>query len=165
VNAQPLKDPISEERLAGVNPALAWKVRAAAGILAAQGQYFRVACGFRSYADEDKLYLQGRFGNPGDVVTDARGGWSNHNFGCAVDCYPFLTGGDGPLNWAPKSAQFQRMVQALKAQGLAWGGDWQSLHDWPHFQLANVPVTPTRFDREAFASGGLDAVWKQYNAA
>jgi peptidoglycan LD-endopeptidase CwlK len=160
-----MKDPISEQRLAAVNPALAWKVRAAGDALASRGQYFRVACGLRSYAEEDKLYLQGRFGNPGGIVTDARGGYSNHNFGCAVDCYPFVHGYTGDLNWAPQSAQFQLMVQGLKAQGLAWGGDWQSIHDWDHFQLANVPVTPTHFDREAFAGGGLDAVWAQYNAA
>jgi peptidoglycan L-alanyl-D-glutamate endopeptidase CwlK len=164
MNATPLQDAISEERLAPLHPALGWKVRSAGVVLAARGIYFRVACGLRSYADEDKLYLEGRFGNPGDIVTDARGGYSNHNFGCAVDCYPFLHGFTGELNWAPKSAQFQLMVQALKAQGLAWGGLWNSIHDWPHFQLANVPVTPTHFDREAFASGGLDAVWKQYSA-
>jgi peptidoglycan L-alanyl-D-glutamate endopeptidase CwlK len=164
MNAPPLKDPISEERLGPLHPAVGWKVRAAAVSLAARGIYFRVACGLRSYADEDKLYLQGRFGNPGDIVTDARGGWSNHNFGCAVDCYPFLHGFAGDLNWVPKSAQFQLMVQALKAQGLAWGGDWISIRDWPHFQLGNIPTTPTRFDRDAFASGGLDAVWKQYSA-
>jgi len=164
MNTQTLRDPISEQRLVPLHPALTYKVRSAAGVLLSYGIYFRVACGLRTYAEEDKLYLQGRFGNPGDIVTDARGGWSNHNFGCAVDCYPFLLGHDGPLNWVPKSAQFQRMVWALKGQGLAWGGDWESIHDWPHFQLANIPITPTRFDREAFAAGGLDAVWKQYSA-
>jgi len=165
MNAPAMQDLLSEDRLAPLNPALAWKVRAAAGVLARQDQYFRVAAGLRSYAEQDKLYLQGRFGNPGDIVTDARGGYSNHNFGCAVDCYPFLVGYTGDLNWDPRSSQFLHMVEALRAQGLVWGGPWQSIHDWPHFQLANVPVTPTHFDREAFASGGLDAVWKLYNSA
>jgi peptidoglycan LD-endopeptidase CwlK len=165
MNANPLKDPISEERVAQIIPELANLVRGAAWILAGRGQYFRVACGLRSYADEDKLYQQGRFGNPGDIVTNARGGWSPHNFGYAVDCYPFLHGFTGGLNWAPKSAQFQAMVQALKAQGLAWGGDWQSIHDYPHFQLAGFPVTPDHLDREAFAGGGLDAVWARYEKA
>jgi peptidoglycan L-alanyl-D-glutamate endopeptidase CwlK len=163
--APPMNDAISEQRLAPLHPALVFKVRCAAVGLLPFGIYFRVAAGLRTYADEDKLYLQGRFGNPGEIVTDARGGWSNHNFGCAVDCLPFLHGHDGPLNWDPRSQQFLRMVQTLREQGLAWGGLWQSIHDWDHFQLASFPITPTHFDREAFAAGGLDAVWKQYSVA
>lgn len=154
---------VSEQRLALVAPELARKVRAAAEVLAPQGTYFRVAQGLRTYAEQDTLYAQGRT-TAGHIVTNARGGYSNHNFGCAVDCYPFLSGSTGDLNWNARSPQFLAMVEALRAQGLAWGGEWVSLPDAPHFQLANVPVTPTNADRTAFASGGLKAVWAQYNA-
>jgi len=152
---------ISEQRLALVHPALAAKVRAAADALAANGLYFRVAQGLRTHAEQDALYEQGR-STPGSIVTNARGGYSNHNFGCAVDCYPFDDGQTGDLDWSPMSVEFQEMVEALKAQGLVWGGNWASLKDYPHFQLANVPVTPTDADRAAFASGGLQAVWALY---
>lgn len=54
------------------------------------------------------------------------------------------------------------MVAALVAQGLVWGGAWIHMPDAPHFQLANVPVTPTDADREAFARGGLPEVWRLY---
>ncbi len=155
-------DPVSEQRLALVHPDLARRVHAAMDVLAQHSTFFRVAQGLRTFAEQDALYAQGRTA-PGHVVTNARGGWSNHNFGCAVDCYPFLQGRSGDVNFNPSSAQFQAMVAALKAQGLAWGGDWHDPFDPPHFQLAHVPVTPTDADRAAFVRGGLKAVWAQYS--
>lgn len=151
-------DSISNTRLALVHPDLARLVNAAADVLAGQGIGFRVAQGLRTYAEQDALFAQI------PKVTNARGGWSNHNFGQAVDCYPFLAGSSGALDWNSCSPRFQKMVAALKDQGLAWGGDWHSIVDPPHFQLANVPVTPTDADRAAFAAGGLAAVWAQYPA-
>jgi len=157
-----MTDAISNQRLALVHPFLAQKVNTAANLLAMEGLYFRVAQGLRTYTDQDALYAQGRTAE-GKIVTNARGGYSNHNFGMAVDCYPFMNGSSGELNWDAESVQFQRMVGALKAQGLVWGGDWKTLKDPPHFQLAGVPVNPTDADRAALAAGGLDAVWKQYD--
>jgi peptidoglycan L-alanyl-D-glutamate endopeptidase CwlK len=93
-----MNDAISNQRLALVHPDLARRVNAAADELAGQGIYFRVSDGLRTYAEEDELFTHGRTA-PGPVVTDAHGGYSNHNFGCAVDCYPFLTGSSGKLNW------------------------------------------------------------------
>jgi peptidoglycan L-alanyl-D-glutamate endopeptidase CwlK len=154
-----MTDPVSNIRLALVHPDLARRVNLAADVLQGQGRYFRVAQGLRTYAEQDALFRQVPH------VTKACGGWSNHNFGMAVDCYPFLNGSSGDLNWAPHSAEFQAMVTALKDQGLVWGGDWHSIVDPPHFQLAGVPVTPTDADRAAFAAGGLDAVWAQYSTA
>lgn len=154
-------DPVSEQRLAQVNPVLASKVHAAMALLQAEGIFIRVASGLRTYAEQATLYAQGR-GLSGPIVTDAKAGYSNHNFGCAVDCYPFQHGNNGPIDFAEHTPQFQAMIAAMKAQGLAWGGDWHSIHDAPHFQLANVPVTPTPADREAFIAGGLPAVWEQY---
>jgi peptidoglycan L-alanyl-D-glutamate endopeptidase CwlK len=156
-----MNDAVSNQRLTLVHPALAAKVNAAANALAMEGTYFRVAQGLRTYAEQDALYAQGRTA-PGHIVTNAKGGYSNHNFGMAVDCYPFLTGTGGDLNWDSKSVQFQAMVAALRAQGLVWGGSWTHMPDAPHFQLANVPVTPTDADRTAFIAGGLPAVWALY---
>src|SRR5581483_2010560 len=45
----------------------------------------RIISGTRTYAEQDHLYGIGRNGNPGHVVTNARGGQSNHNFGIAWD--------------------------------------------------------------------------------
>ena len=57
------------------------------------------------------------------------------------------------------------MVRALKQQGLVWGGDWDSIKDPPHFQLAHIPLTPSLSDRACFARGGCAAVWARYPAA
>ena len=45
----------------------------------------RIISGTRSYQEQDALFRQGRFGNPGPRVTNARGGQSRHNFGIAWD--------------------------------------------------------------------------------
>lgn len=156
-----MNDAFSNQKLALVNPALAAKVNAAADFLAMEGIYFRVAQGLRTFEAQEALYEQGRR-TPGPIVTHAQPGYSNHNFGCAVDCFPFLTGASGPLEMNDSRVPvFRAMVAALRAQGLAWGGDWKE-PDCPHFQLENVPETPGHADWEAFATGGLDAVWKLY---
>ncbi len=154
---------ISEHRLTLVHPVLAAKVRAAHDALIAAGHSgCRVASGLRTYREQAAIYDQGRT-EPGPRVTNALPGYSNHNFGCAVDCYPFVAGDAGALDIDDANApEFVAMVAALKAQGLAWGGDWHSICDKPHFQLANVPVTPTDADREAYHAGGLAAVWSLY---
>src|SRR5690348_9770139 len=102
-------DAISEQRLAEVHPLLRDKVHAAMSDLAAENIYIRVAQGLRTYAEQDALYAKGRtvkvdeHGGLLRPVTNARGGYSNHNFGCAVDCYPFLHGESGDLNWDSNS--------------------------------------------------------------
>lgn len=162
---QPIQmlDQPSNEKLALVMPALSAKVNAAAAALATQGIYFRVAQGLRTYAIQQALYMQSRTTPPtGPRVTDAPAGYSPHNFGYAVDCFPFLHGSSGDLEMKnPHAPVFLAMIAALKAQGLAWGGDWRR-PDSPHFQLANAPTTPTDEDRTAFAARGLPAVWARY---
>jgi peptidoglycan LD-endopeptidase CwlK len=44
----------------------------------------RVTSGFRSFEEQDRLYAQGRT-TAGQIVTNARGGESMHNFGVAFD--------------------------------------------------------------------------------
>jgi peptidoglycan L-alanyl-D-glutamate endopeptidase CwlK len=155
-------DSASELKLAQVHPILAQRVHAAQDALESLGIFFRVAEGLRTYAEQDALYAKGRT-VPGSIVTNARGGFSNHNFGMAVDCFPFVHGSTGALEMAnSKAPNFIAMVAALKNQGLVWGGSWVHMPDAPHFQLPTVPVTPTIVDRAAFAHGGLPSVWALY---
>jgi peptidoglycan LD-endopeptidase CwlK len=149
---------ISEQRLALVNPNLAALVRAANDSLVnATGNGFRVAQGLRTYAEQAAIPKSN---------TNAGPGQSWHNFGLAVDCFPFLSGQAGALEMNDHTAPvFQAMVAVLQSEGLAWGGLWHSIKDYPHFQLAGIPVTPTDADRAAFASGGLQKVWSLYPAS
>ena len=48
------------------------------------GYTLRIASGFRTLAEQDQLYNQGRTIN-GHIVTEAPGGKSIHNFGFAID--------------------------------------------------------------------------------
>mgnify|MGYP001209478812 CR=1 FL=1 len=165
-----MQDPVSLTRLAEIFPPLAAKVQAAsvAMLIATGGKGFRVAQGLRTFAESDADYALGRTiltkpdGSPQAKVTNAPGGYSWHNFGMAVDCYPFVAGEAGALDWNANDPEFNAMVEAIKAQGLSWGGDWHSIKDFPHFQPSEIPVTPTDEDRAAFERGGVQAVWDQY---
>ncbi|MCX6743940.1 MAG: M15 family metallopeptidase [Candidatus Parcubacteria bacterium] len=48
------------------------------------GYSLRITSGFRTIAEQDEIYNQGRI-TQGDIVTDAPGGKSIHNYGFAVD--------------------------------------------------------------------------------
>jgi RHS repeat-associated protein len=87
----------------------------------------RVTDGYRSVAEQDKLYAKGRTA-PGSIVTKARGGYSNHNFGLAIDVVPFE---NGKLNWDTKN--YPLIGKIGISRGLEWGGNWKFV-DKPHFQ-------------------------------
>jgi len=86
--------------------------------------------GFRSFAEQDALYAQGRT-KPGTTVTNAKGGDSLHNWGCAVDIV-FLT--NNRPSW-DDSHPWHILGQIGKKHGFDWGGDWPSFPDRPHFQI------------------------------
>jgi peptidoglycan L-alanyl-D-glutamate endopeptidase CwlK len=130
--------------------------------------YIRVVSGLRTYEEQDQPFFSCHhpdgtrdFTKP--WKTNARGGWSNHNFGMAVDVAPSRHGEEVPFD--PDSnvvhPAFQIMIRGLKVHGLAWRGDWKQRDD-DHFQLADAEVTPTTENRTMFAQGGLVAVWATY---
>ncbi|MBS1735141.1 MAG: M15 family metallopeptidase [Bacteroidetes bacterium] len=88
----------------------------------------RVTDGFRTVEQQDKLYAQGRT-TTGKIVTKARGGYSNHNFGLAIDVVPFE---NGKLNWGTKNYPVIGLIG--ESRGLEWGHRWKSIDDRPHFQ-------------------------------
>lgn len=89
----------------------------------------RVISVFRSFAEQQKLYDQGRNGNPGPIVTGARPGASYHNVRRAVDLCPAeLIRQPG---WAPASPLWLRLGKLYERYGLRWGGRW-SKPDNPH---------------------------------
>jgi peptidoglycan L-alanyl-D-glutamate endopeptidase CwlK len=153
-------EPLSEQRLAGSHPAVIARANQASDALAVQGIYYRVVEALRSYADSDADYAKGRTA-PGPVDTNARGGWSQHNHGFAIDCVPFIVGTGGAVDWNVNDAHFKAMIAALTAAGLPLRGGCKGDND--HFELAEIPAVPTNADRAAYKQGGLEAVWAQYN--
>jgi len=95
----------------------------------------KILSGTRTYAEQNALFSQGRNGSPGRVVTNARGGESNHNFGIAWDVGLFQGGryltGDAPGD----EEAYKRLADIALTAKLEWGGSWVGFVDRPHFQL------------------------------
>jgi hypothetical protein len=144
--------PSSEKRLQQLHPALATAVRAMIADLAARGIVVEVVQGLRTFAEQDALYAKGRT-KPGAIVTQARGGQSNHNFGLAADLCPFTN--DKP-DWNAPIAVWAAIGASAAAQGLEWGGQWKKFLDKPHVQL---PAMTVKECARCYQAGGLDAVW------
>lgn len=100
-----------------------------------RGVEIRITHGLRTFEQQNDLYAQGRT-KPGKIVTNARGGESNHNYSLAIDFVLTKGGydmtadndGDGVADWAEVVAQ-------AKLLGFVWGGDWKSFKDNPHFEM------------------------------
>lgn len=107
------------------------------------GIQIKIINGFRTYAEQDKLYAQGRT-TPGDIVTNARGGYSNHNFAIAFDIGVF----EGS-KYLSDSAKYKAVGVLGEELGLEWGGNWKTIVDQPHFQLR--PTWATGSERNMLA--------------
>jgi len=88
----------------------------------------KIIGGTRTFAEQDELFAQGRT-KPGKIVTNAKGGFSNHNFGVAWDIGIFKG-----TAFLAESPQYDEAGQIGKSLGLEWGGDFSSIIDKPHFQ-------------------------------
>ena len=112
--------------------------------------------GLRSYAKSDTDYAQGRT-TAGQIITNAKGGQSWHNFGLAID-FVFID----KHGWTWKG-DFNRIGKIAKKVGLEWGGSWAKFPDSPHVQKT-FGEDIRKLDyiyRNSVASGApLHAVWK-----
>ena len=89
-----------------------------------------VYCTYRSPAEQDALYAQGRT-TPGKIVTNARGGDSFHQYRVAYDCVPLV---NGKPAWNDPKLYRQVGLLGEKA-GLVWSGRWTGpLRETAHFQ-------------------------------
>lgn len=154
----------SQERLKAVCPILAQKIYQLSTLLAAEDIYIAVVQGLRTVEEQDALFAKGRDSDgdvihKGQVVTNARGGHSWHNFGLAVDCAPVEQ--TGSIDWNPSHPQWKRMEELGVSLGLTSGANWVRLVDAPHLQLTGrfPEGAPTDEVRELYAKGGLEAVW------
>lgn len=92
------------------------------------GLPIRITEGFRSFERQNELYAQGRT-QPGKIVTNAKGGQSNHNYGCAIDIVFRKLGYDATKD------QWLALAAIGERHGFDWGGDWDEFVDRPHFEL------------------------------
>jgi peptidoglycan LD-endopeptidase CwlK len=87
---------------------------------------------YRDYESQNALYAQGRT-TKGAKVTNAKGGYSMHNFKCAFDFAPLK---NGKIDWNDTKL-FARCGRIAESIGLEWGGSWTSFVDLPHCQWTN----------------------------
>lgn len=104
----------------------------------------RFAYVLRTFEEQNGLYAIGRT-KPGRKVTNAKGGDSFHNYGLAVDIV-LLIDKDKNGTWETASwdmlsdfdgdlvPDWMEIVKIFKKYGWAWGGDFKSFKDYPHFQ-------------------------------
>ena len=105
--------------------------------------------GYRSAAEQDALYAQGRT-TPGSIVTNARGGYSQHNWGIAADFFRNVKGHE----W--ETPFFEIVGPMAEKLGLGWGGRWTDFQDMPHLYLPDWGDTPTPLIN-AYGLHGYDA--------
>jgi peptidoglycan L-alanyl-D-glutamate endopeptidase CwlK len=122
-------DPRSEKTIAALQPEVRPYARALVLKAASMGITIKVISGLRTYEEQNALFAQGRT-KPGRIVTNARGGFSNHNFGIAFDVGVF----DGS-SYIPESPRYKAVGALGSELGLEWGGNWKTIKDEPHFQL------------------------------
>lgn len=118
----------------GLLPGLIARLVVLEALMRTKGHPVVLVSGFRSWADQDALYAQGRT-TPGRKVTAARGGDSWHNHGKAAD-YWFLVNGK-PVCPSAEDPRWDLFGRCAKEAGLEWGGDWIKLVDKPHVQWRN----------------------------
>ena len=93
------------------------------------GIAINIISGTRTFDEQNALYAQGRT-TAGSIVTNARGGYSNHNFGIAFDIGVFSGN-----RYLPESPLYKAVGALGMELGLEWGGNWKTIVDQPHFQL------------------------------
>ena len=121
----------------------------------AEGIYVLITSGYRSVAEQNKLFAKGRTtaqlralgvygveGKPNeDKVTNAIGSQSNHTQGIAVDYC--LTNKTATEDYWVVNKDWKRVAAIAKSMGFAWGGDWKGFVDNPHLEYTGkITVVP-----------------------
>lgn len=99
------------------------------------GIQFIVTCTFRSQAEQDNLYAQGRT-MPGRKVT-----WTRNSRHTSRKAFDIAIIRDGKVCWDIKAdvneneiPDYTEAGRIGESVGLVWGGNWKT-PDYPHFQL------------------------------
>jgi peptidoglycan L-alanyl-D-glutamate endopeptidase CwlK len=121
-------DDRSEKVIVALLPQVQPYARALVKKAAQHGITIKVIGSLRTYEEQNELFAQGRT-KPGRIVTNASGGFSNHNLGIAFD------GVFEGANYLGESPKYKAVGVLGMDLGLEWGGNWKMFLDEPHFQL------------------------------
>lgn len=133
-------------------------------VAAKHGCTYTMISGNRTHAEQNALYAypwdrkdndgDGKTDEPDEKVTNARGGYSNHNFGIAGDFGVFAGGKYLDTANPLLAAQIHKEVAEVAEEAglpIDWGGHWK-FQDLPHFEIAVRLSMPLK--REKFAVKG-----------
>lgn len=132
----------------------------------------RIVQGLRTIDEQNELYALGRTKkNPdgaskkrplGNIVTNAKGGSSYHNYGLAFD-FAFLEKNDNEISWDTKKdwdgdmlSDWLEVVQIFTKAGYKWGGSFISIKDFPHLEKTfglNWRTLLERYNKKDFIPG------------
>lgn len=115
-----------------LHPWLQYKIGLLRQECAKKGLMLGIGECYRTVAEQNKLYAQGRT-KSGVRVTNARGTdyKSQHQYGIAFDIFQNIKGKEYDAAFLKAVAK----IAKSKKVGLAWGGDWKGFIDTPHFYL------------------------------
>jgi len=134
-NINDIWDPVTINRIGNLHPAIIGPTIEFILDAQSRGIYLRITSGYRSFADQNALFAQGRT-TPGAIVTNARGGQSWHNFGLAIDVVEVRNGDPSSQDnilWV--NDRWDEIGAIGRSHGFAWGGDWTGFVDRPHFEM------------------------------
>ena len=95
-----------------------------------------LSCTFRSKAEQNLLYAQGRT-RKGKIVTKAKAGESPHNYLPALAFDIAFKKADGELDWNENLFLKFANIVASETKVVNWGGHFKGFKDFPHFELTN----------------------------
>lgn len=120
----------------------------------------RITHTLRTFEEQAELYAQGRT-KPGKRVTNAKPGFSFHNYGLAADVVLIVNG--VTASWDTKKdfdrdnqADWMEVVKVFKEYGWVWGGDWRSFKDMPHFEKTfnnSISTLRRKYENKQFITG------------
>ncbi|HEY1871534.1 MAG TPA: M15 family metallopeptidase [Chitinophagaceae bacterium] len=148
-------DSTSESHIASLLPKTQIEARKFLQIAKDKQVDVRILSGTRTYDEQNALYAHGRNGNTQPVVTNAKGGQSNHNFGIAWDIGIFDSNGSY-LSSDTQYKSFAAVALPLMDGAVEWGGNWITFKDFPHYQLKPVTESVTAI-RSLFEEGNMYA--------
>lgn len=116
----------------------------------------RIQEGLRTFEVQDEYYALGRTKvNPdgkkrskpmGNIITNAKGGSSNHQYGLSMDYVLLVDTNNDKIFETPKwdangdydgdrKADWIEISDIFKKHGFSWGGDWRTFKDLPHVEM------------------------------
>jgi len=93
-----------------------------------------ISATYRDRVHQDWLFAQGRT-RPGNIVTNARGGSSIHNYRLAFDFFRNIRGQEFADRTPAERAFWDTAGRIWVEMGGVWGGNWRNFVDRPHCEF------------------------------